>query len=395
MPRPHRLLVVEEEIHYAHGGALHAYGPYTREIDVWADLFAEVVIAAPLEHAAPPGDCLPFARRNITMRPQLRTGGDSTAARLAQLAVVPIHLARLAHAMRDVDAIHVRCPGNLPLLGALLAPMFSDRIVAKFTSQWNGDGRDPLSWRVQRAILRSRWFRGPVTVYGAADGQPSHVVPFFTSVLTTEQAGRARVAAATPRPRGPLHVLYVGRLTANKNVDVVLDAMAALARDGVAARCTVVGEGPERGALEAQGARLGIGEHVAFTGGLPFERVLEHYETADVLALVSSSEGWGKSLTEAMAFGLVCVGSDTGVMPQLLADGRGIVVPPRDVPALADALRKVASGREEFASMRARAAAWAQRFTLEGLRESLGALLDERWALRADESLVRRVEAFA
>lgn len=397
MPRPRRLLIVEGEVHYAFRGRLHAYGPYAREIDVWADLFPEVVIAAPVVEAAPPGHCLPFTRENISMRPQWRTGGITFRAKALQAAMVPAHVVRLASAMRDVDAIHVRCPSNLPLLGLLLAPLYSRRLVGKYTSQWDGGPREPWSWRLQRALLRSSWFRGPVTVYGRLPDQPSHIVPFFTSALDSAQAARAAAAASAPRACGPLRVLYVGRLTENKNVDVVLEAVARLADTGVAVECTVVGEGPERARLEARAARRGIAAQVAFLGGVPFDAVLECYERADVLALVSTSEGWGKSLTEAMAFGLVCIGSSTGVVPELLADGRGVVVPARDAAALATALRDVALRRADYDAMRRRAAEWAQQFTLDGLRSALAALLDGHWNLGPQESLraAAPAEAFA
>ena len=397
MPRPQRLLIVEGEIHYAFQGRLHAYGPYAREIDIWADLFPEVVIAAPVVEARPPGHCLPFTRENISTRPQWRTGGTSLASKAFQAAMVPAHLVRLATAMRDVDAIHVRCPSNLPLLGLLLAPLFSRRLVGKYTSQWHGGRDEPWSWRLQRALLRSRWFRGPVTVYGRLPDQPPNIVPFFTSILDSAQAARAAAAAESPRPGGPLRVLYVGRLTENKNVDIVLEAIARLADTEIRVECTVVGEGPERARLEALASRRGIAPQVAFRGGVSFDAVLDCYERADVLTLVSNSEGWGKSLTEAMAFGLVCIGSNTGVVPELLADGRGVVVPARDAAALAETLRDVASRRAEYEAMRRRAAAWAQQFTLDGLRTALGALLDSHWHLEPQESLLRAppAQAFA
>jgi len=62
-----RLLITSHVIHYRHQGRLYAYGPYAREIDQWADLFAEVEIASPCRQQEPPGDCLPFERANISI----------------------------------------------------------------------------------------------------------------------------------------------------------------------------------------------------------------------------------------------------------------------------------------------------------------------------------------
>jgi glycosyltransferase involved in cell wall biosynthesis len=223
-----RLVVVEQDIHHRHAGQLWGYGPYVREIDVWADLFPEVVIAAPCRDEPPPGDYLPFSRPNISVRPQRQTGGPTLGAKARQVLAVPGHLYRLGRALADADAVHVRCPGNLGLLGVLLAPLFPRPRVAKYAGQWCGFDDEPWSWRLQRAVLRSRWWRGPVTVYGRWPGQPAHVVPFFTSILSSDQVARARAAAAAPKFADGLRVLYVGRLSEAKNVDVLLRAIASL-----------------------------------------------------------------------------------------------------------------------------------------------------------------------
>jgi glycosyltransferase involved in cell wall biosynthesis len=82
-----------------------------------------------------------------------------------------------------------------------------------------------------------------------------------------------------------------------------------------------------------------------------------------------------------MAFGLVCIGSDLGLIRMFLGEGRGITVPPRDAVALADAIRNVAAAPEQFAGMRQDAAIWAQGYSIEGLREALRSLMTERWKL--------------
>lgn len=376
-----RLLVVSHVIHFRDRGRLYAYGPYAREIDIWADLFPEVVIAAPCREEAPPGDCLAFTRPNIAMHPQCETGGRTLRAKAAQVVALPSLVRALSQAMSRADAIHVRCPGNLGLLGVLLAPLFSRYLVAKYAGQWNGYPGEPWTVRLQRALLCSPWWRGPVTVYGRWPGQPSKVIPFFTSVLTADQMVRALVAARHKRAGTPLRVLYVGRLSAPKNVDILLDALARLGTRGIKTACMIVGEGQQRRALEARAAALGLDDGVQFAGGVPFAQVLDCYEQADVLVLASESEGWPKAIAEAMAFGLICVGSNRGLVPWMLGDGRGVLVPPGDADALARALLGVALAPEEYEGVRTRAVAWAHRYSLEGLEDALAELLTAHWGI--------------
>src|SRR5882724_99285 len=362
MPK-RKLLVVARVDHYRHDGKLYAYTPYVRELEMWADLFSEVAIAGSLRDAPPPGDCVAFAHRNITILPVV----DGRTR-------LPKMIWQLVKYMRRADAVHMRCPCDLGLLGVLLAPMFSRRLYAKYATHWLGFPGEPWAWRLQRAVLCSRWLHGPVTVYGEWPNQVGNVVPFFTSMLTNEQISRAR--AHVKEPSETLRVLFVGRLTKSKNVDVVLDAVAAL-RPNV--ECTIVGEGSERTTLKAHARQLGLNGEVRFTGGVSFDEVIKWYERSDVLVLVSDLEGWPKAISEAMAFGVVCIGADCGIVPQMLGEGRGIVVPPRDAGALVSALRQVAQNRERSRLIGQRAAAWAQQHSLEGLRDALRELLRNRW----------------
>jgi len=101
--------------------------------------------------------------------------------------------------------------------------------------------------------------------------------------------------------------------------------------------------------------------------------------------LASDVEGWPKAIAEAMAFGVVCIGTAKGMMPQMLAEGRGLLVPPRDIEALATALQYVLDRPNEAIAMGHRAAEWAQRYSMEGLRNALRQLLTDRWYGFQDE----------
>jgi glycosyltransferase involved in cell wall biosynthesis len=380
-----RLLVISSAIHYEWQGRVSSIGGYTREIDVWADLFSEVGIAAPLRREPPPGDCMPFTRQNITVVSQKEVGGASSQAKLKLLANVPGLLWNLTKAIRRYDAVHVRCPGNLGFLGILLAPLFSRRMVAKYAGQWNGYSGEDLSGRMQRHLLRSRYWRGPVTVYGRWPKQPAHVIPFFTSVMTREQLERAARGACRKREGSSLHVLFVGRLSAAKNVDTLIEALALLNVQGTLFSCSIIGQGPERERLEAMANKLELASVVRFTGGLAHDGVLELMGQSDVLVLASKSEGWPKAIAEGMAHGLICIGSDRGFVPEMLAEGRGLVLPARDARKLAETLGQIATDPQSFEPMRERAASWATKYSLEGLRAALAELLRASWKLPPDD----------
>lgn len=378
-PSPKRLLVVTHVRHTEHNGMIYAYGPYVREINVWCDLFAEVNIAAPLQLASPDGDALAFSRDNLTVHPIPESGGETIVAKLRQLILLPWIVVRLSQAMWKADAIHIRCPGNLGLLGVILGPIFSNKLVAKYAGQWTGYPGEAKSVRLQRWLLASRWWRGVVTVYGQWPDQPNHVVPFFTSVMTPQQIARAKEIATRNKFSETFSIVFVGRLSKAKNVDVVIEAIAKLVRWGIDLRCDIVGHGAEDKSLRQLVDQHGLQNRIHFVGGVEFDRVFDYYNQSHVLVLASETEGWPKAIAEAMACGLVCVGSDRGLVPWMLGEGRGYTVEPGDVEALAKVLKRLATSSELRQKVSQNAAQFGQRYSLETLRDALAELLSVRW----------------
>lgn len=167
----------------------------------------------------------------------------------------------------------------------------------------------------------------------------------------------------------------VGRLSSEKGVDVFLDACARLVGDGVPFRAVVVGDGPDRDALLAHCARLGLSDHVAFTGAV--RDVANIYEQLDCLVIPSRSEGLPNVLLEALRHDLPVVSTRVGAVPEVLTDSRaGVLVPIGDPDALAaGVVRGLALARDPDAAV-ARAAT-VRRFSLAARAEAHAALYAE------------------
>ena len=391
MPPPRALAIITAAPHFEWEGRLWSHTPYVREIDLWSHLFDRVVLVGPTEPGPPPGDCIPFESTRVQLRAVPATGGDHLRDKVRQLLLLPVLAWRIVRACATTDATHVRCPGNVGLIGILVAPMLTRRLVAKYAGQWNGFPGEKWTVRLQRAVLASRWWRGPVTVYGEWPGQPRHVVPFFTSVLSDEQIERARASRRPARSPGEIRLLYVGRLSGPKHVDALIRAVALLVRKGISVTASIVGDGAERTELERLARDEGVARLVHFVGAVGIDEVLAHYEQADTLVLISQSEGWPKAIAEAMTFGLVCVGSARGMVPQMLGDGRGIVVDPGDHIALAEALEVLALDPARADAMAERASTWGRRHSLEQLEAAIAALLREWWGEPVGRSTRRSV----
>ena len=378
-----RITIVSHVIHFRRNEEILAYGPYAREIEIWADLFDEVIIAAPIRKEEPTGFAVSIDRRNVSLSSQIETGGKTLSAKLLQLFSLPIHIIKLCRAMKGADAIHVRCPGNLGLLGVIFAPLFSKKLIAKYAGQWSDFPEEPWSYRLQKKILRSRWWNSPVTVYGEWPGEPSHVVPFFTSMMTRQQVADAIAGSKEKKTESPIRIVFSGRLSKEKGVHHLVEAVGILKERGLAVELAIVGNGAEFGRLQKQIAALGIADQVKMVGDVPYEAGLEYFKWGHVLVLPSQSEGFPKVLAEAMCHGMVCIGTNSGLVPKML-EGCGIVVDSVGAVAIADAIEEISSDADRFQKMSKAGVEWASQYSIEGLRDALQGLMEKSWGVSLD-----------
>jgi len=222
---------------------------------------------------------------------------------------------------------------------------------------------------LRRALQRRAYLRagGVVAVSkGVKDawverlGLPEGAVEVIYNPVVTPETRRAMAQPpAHPFFGSPPVVVGVGRLSREKNFANLLRAFARL-RVSTGARLIVLGEGPERPALERLAAELGVADAVSLPGFQDNPHAF--LARADLFVLSSDHEGLPTALIEALAAGTPVVSTDCPVGPrEILAGGaRGALVPPGDSGALADAMREALShGRPPVDP------AWLEPFTLE------------------------------
>ena len=163
-------------------------------------------------------------------------------------------------------------------------------------------------------------------------------------------------------PRAHSRVLFVGRLTTEKHVEVTLHAVAKLAPELPEITFDIVGGGDQRRNLEQTAQRLGIADRVRFHGRVDEDQLRAAYTQADVFAIASIAELQSIATMEAMASGLPVVGADAVALPHLIHDGvNGYLFEPGNADDLADKLRRVLTASpEEYLRM--------QQASLDGVK---------------------------
>jgi glycosyltransferase involved in cell wall biosynthesis len=160
--------------------------------------------------------------------------------------------------------------------------------------------------------------------------------------------------------------VYLGRLKRYKGVEIVLEAVARLAREGIPGRLVVAGKGEWEPRLRALAASLGIGERVEFAGFVTEERKREIFRRAWANVFPSPKEGWGITNLEAAGCATPTVASNSPGLRESVVDGAtGILVPHGDVDAMAAALREIATVPGLALALGAAARDFSERFSWE------------------------------
>jgi len=319
-------------------------------------------------------DGVPVARPRVLMLPR-RIGWAGVAGEMARTAR-PDFDAAVADDARFVHA-HELYPSaaaarilaqraGLPLVVSVHG---SDLYTNLAKPRWRELVASTAAAAAAVICVSSALARDLVAELGIDEGRV-HVVP------DTYDAARFAFVDRPQREAGaPVRLLTIGRLSAEKGVDVLLEALAALkGRVDVSAR--IVGDGAERARLHERAAALGLSGTAEFLGALSGDALAAELAAADLYCQPSRREGFGVALVEALATGLPAVATDSGGPADIVTRRDGVLVAPGDATALAEAIERAASSLESF-DRAAIAAATLERFGPESVGARLAALYAE------------------
>lgn len=280
------------------------------------------------------------------------------------------------------DIVHIQKPYDLG--PALLARRLGGgRVVLGCHGEDFYPGDALLAPHVDAAVSCSRF--NARTVAARYGFEPTVVFNGIDTTLFRPVAPEPTLARLSDAPL----LLWVGRLQPWKGVDVAIRALRQIPR----AHLVIVGDGETRADLERLTRELGLADRVRFLGALPRERLPAMYAAADLLLATSfASETFGIGLVEAQACGLPVVASRFGGFPEVIDEGRtGLLVPPRDPAALAEAVCSLLDDPARRRAMAAAAPEWAAQFSWSAVADRVEAAYRAAHTRpHAAEAIIRR-----
>jgi glycosyltransferase involved in cell wall biosynthesis len=281
------------------------------------------------------------------------------------------------------DVVHVATEGPLGLAALRAAHLVKLPVTSSFHTNFHQyGGHYGLQLGRDLALRYLRWFhnRTRITMVPASDLRDQLAAEGFERLAVIARGVDARLFNPERRsaalragwgagPDDPV-VIYVGRIAAEKNLALAVAAFLAMQRMDPRAKFVLVGDGPERAALERSYPQF------HYAGMRRGEDLAAHYASADAFVFPSTTETFGNVVTEALASGLVVLAYDyAATREHVRAGANGFSAKPGDGAAFVAAGREMMGRRAEWPAIRAAARATAEAITWESIFDKFEAEL--------------------
>lgn len=366
-------LIITHVLHKVKNDQYYGYGPYVKEMNIWnAHVDHVEVVGHKIKEEVTPID-LPYNSNVLfTEIPQISL--TSIKAIFTSFFYTPIIFLKIIRAMHRANHIHLRCPGNIGLLGCIAQVFFpKKKKTAKYAGNWDPKAKQPRSYRLQKWILRNTFLTKnmSVIVYGDWPNQSKNIIPFFTATYKKQQIPEITTSTYSL----PYCLLFVGSLSSGKRPLYVLAFVKECLKQGIDIKINMYGEGDQRPLLEKYIEDHQLGGIVTLHGNQDTEVVQEAYKNAHFLILPSKSEGWPKVVAEAMFWGVIPLVTPISCVPWMIGKGtRGILLDldlSKDVSAFAKALKD----KKQLEQMSINGCQWSHQYTLDMFEDSIKKLL--------------------
>ncbi len=339
------------------------YGPYVKEMNLWFQNVSEVILVAPLQSGKPDKIDIAYQTPQLTFTAIPTLYFKSLKHFFKSIFLLPKMFFTIFRAMQKADHIHLRCPGNIGLLGCLVQIFFpKKKKSAKYAGNWDPNAKQPWSYRLQKYILSHTFLTKnmQVLVYGEWEHQSQNIKPFFTA--TYRESDKIEVPQRTFET---IRFIFAGTLSAGKRPMYAVEIVQQLFRKGYPVQLDLYGEGTERALLENYIETNNLKNQVILHGNQNEITVRNAYQNVHFLLLPSKSEGWPKVVAEAMFWGCIPVATPVSCVSNMLENGQRGVLLTLNLQTDIEQIEVILHNQEKFNQMSQLAKNWSQFYTLD------------------------------
>ena len=185
-----RFLIITHVKHQVNNDEVSAYAPYVREMNLWLKHVNEVTIVAPQKNKKKGVIDLNYKHDNLIFKSIPSIEFTSIAKAFNSIIKIPLICYAIISACKNADHIHLRCPGNIGLLGCFVQIFFPSKVkTAKYAGNWDPASKQPISYKIQKWLLSNTFLTKNMTaiVYGDWKNQTKNIKSFFTATFSNTE----------------------------------------------------------------------------------------------------------------------------------------------------------------------------------------------------------------
>ncbi|TDD95206.1 glycosyltransferase family 4 protein [Flavobacterium cellulosilyticum] len=367
-------VIVTHVPHIIHQNKYFAYAPYVREMNIWIKQVDKLIIVAPISNLKTSSIDISYEHNNIEFIPIASFDILRLSSVFATVFKVPCICWKIYQAMQKADHIHLRCPGNIGLLGCVVQILFPNKIkTAKYAGNWDPKSNQPISYTLQKWILSNPFLTKniQVLVYGEWDNNSKNIKSFFTATYNESD----KLAVPIKDFKEQIRFVFVGTLVSGKNPLYCIQLVEELKRRGYNVSLALYGEGIERITLEQYINQNNLSDFISLEGNQNAESIKIAYKQSHFVVLPSQSEGWPKAIAEGMFWGCVPIATTISCVPFMLDNGQRGILLECDLAQDANQIEAVLQNLVEFENRSKAASDWSRNYTLDVFEAEIKKLL--------------------
>jgi glycosyltransferase involved in cell wall biosynthesis len=369
-----RLALITHVNHIYKDACYFGYAPYIREMNIWLKYVDELIIVAPLIQGDPTAIDLSYTQHKIDFRKVSDFSFTSFKNNLVSIFKLPLIFCKIFWAMKNADHIHLRCPGNMGLIGCLVQILFPSKVkTAKYAGNWDAKSKQPLTYKLQKYILGNTFLTRnmQVLVYGEWNDQSRNIKSFFTATYSESEKELTQKTSFNL----VVKFIFVGSLSIGKNPLYAIKLVEGLLKNGKQITLDLYGEGLERKSLEEYIQNNKLERYIVLKGNQDKDTIKKAYQYCHFVILPSKSEGWPKAIAEGMFWGCVPVATQVSCVPFMLDYGKRGILLEMNLNKDLMQIEQLLLDENDFLSKSKLASDWSQNYTTDIFEDQIKKLL--------------------
>jgi len=367
--------IITHAEHKLIGKDIFAYEPYVREMNLWGKHVEEITILAPLSKDQIISK-IDSKYKHSSIEFVKIDNFDITSFKNAirSLFIIPKICFQIYNVMKSVDHIHVRCPGNIGLLGCFIQILFPKKPkTVKYAGNWDPKSKQPLSYRLQKWMLSNTFLTKncKVLVYGKWEKQTKNIIPFFTASYSKNEI----VELPIKDFNHGVNFIFVGTFSKGKQPLLSVKVVEELKIKGYNVTLDMYGDGEEFDNIKNYVIEKNIDALIRLHGNTEKDMIKRAFQKSHFIIFISKSEGWPKVIAEAMFWSCLPISTNVSCVPFMLGKGKRGAIVNDNVNEIAISIESYLKNKQIYTSSVIEAKVWSQEFTLEKFENEIKKIL--------------------